>query len=40
MLREAPAAARTAFEIADDGSAFTVGAVVIAATRGPQRPAR
>lgn len=33
MLREAPAAARDAFEIAPDGSAFTVGAVVIAATR-------
>jgi SAM-dependent methyltransferase len=33
MLREAPAAARAAFEIAPDGSAFTVGAVVIAATR-------
>lgn len=33
MLREAPAAARDAFEIAPDGSAFTVGAVVVAATR-------
>jgi SAM-dependent methyltransferase len=33
MLREAPAAARVAFEIAPDGSAFTVGAAVIAATR-------
>jgi SAM-dependent methyltransferase len=37
MHREAPAAARAAFDIAPDGSAFTVGAVVIAAApaRGP-----
>lgn len=33
MLREAPAAAREAFEIAPDGSAFTVSAVVVGATR-------
>lgn len=33
LLREAPAAARAAFEIAADGSGFTVAAVVIAATR-------
>jgi SAM-dependent methyltransferase len=32
MLREAPPAARAAFEIAPDGSGFTVGAVVVAAT--------
>jgi hypothetical protein len=31
LLREAPEAARAAFEIAADGSAFTVGAVVVAA---------
>ncbi len=31
MLREAPEAARAAFEIAPDGSSFTVGAVVVAA---------
>ncbi|MFH1475507.1 MAG: methyltransferase domain-containing protein [Chloroflexota bacterium] len=31
MLREAPEAARSAFEIATDGSGFTVGAVVVAA---------
>ncbi|HSW42301.1 MAG TPA: methyltransferase domain-containing protein [Patescibacteria group bacterium] len=30
MLREAPDAARAAFEIAADGSGFTVGAVVVA----------
>jgi SAM-dependent methyltransferase len=36
MLREAPPAAREAFEIAPDGSGLTVGAVVVAA----QRPAR
>jgi SAM-dependent methyltransferase len=30
MLREAPDAARAAFEVAADGSAFTVGAVVVA----------
>jgi SAM-dependent methyltransferase len=35
LLREAPADARAAFEIAPDGSAFTVGAVVVAATSGP-----
>ncbi len=35
ILREAPQAARTAFEIAEDGSGFTVGAVVVAgALRG------
>ncbi len=33
MLREAPQAARDAFEIADDGSGLTVGAVVVAARR-------
>jgi len=33
LLREAPSAARAAFEIAPDGSGFTVGAVVIAAAR-------
>ena len=33
MLREAPAAVRDAFEIAPDGSGFTVGAVVVAARR-------
>ena len=32
LLREAPDAARTAFEIAADGSGFTVGAVVVAGT--------
>jgi SAM-dependent methyltransferase len=32
LLREAPAAARDAFEIAPDGSALTVGAVVVAAS--------
>ncbi len=32
MLREAPEAVRAAFEIAADGSAFTVGAVVVAGT--------
>ena len=32
MLREAPVEARAAFEIASDGTAFTVGAVVVAAT--------
>lgn len=35
LLREAPKAARAAFEIAPDGSGLTVGAVVVAATRGP-----
>ncbi len=33
MLREAPEAVRAAFEIAPDGSGFTVGAVIVAATR-------
>ena len=33
MLREAPALARDAFEIDPDGAGFTVGAVVVAATR-------
>jgi len=33
LLREASALARTAFEIAPDGSGFTVGAVVVAADR-------
>lgn len=33
LLREAPAIAREAFQIEADGSAFTVGAVVVAATR-------
>lgn len=32
LLREAPSAARAAFEIAPDGSGLTVGAVVVAAT--------
>ncbi len=32
LLREAPPLARAAFEIAPDGSGFTVGAVVVAAT--------
>ena len=31
MLREAPQAAREAFEIAPDGSGFTVGAAVVVA---------
>jgi len=35
LLREAPADAREAFDIAPDGSAFTVAAVVVAATAGP-----
>jgi SAM-dependent methyltransferase len=33
LLREAPTAARAAFEIAADGSGFTVAAVLVAATR-------
>jgi SAM-dependent methyltransferase len=33
LLRDAPGAARAAFEIAPDGSGFTVGAVVVAARR-------
>ncbi len=33
MLRDAPAVAREAFEIDPDGAGFTVGAVVVAATR-------
>jgi SAM-dependent methyltransferase len=33
LLREAPDAARAAFDIAPDGSGFTVGAVVVAGTR-------
>jgi SAM-dependent methyltransferase len=37
LLREAPEAARAAFEIAADGSAFTVGAVVVTAVL-PGRP--
>ncbi len=36
MLREAPPSAREAFEIAPDGSGFTVGAVVVAASRRPR----
>jgi len=41
LLREAPPLARAAFEIAQDGSGFTVGAVVVAATArdGAGRPA-